>query len=54
MADAAAPLVVLDDLDDAPPVEAAGVLPRSLGRHSYVRLTAEQFEQGRAALEGGL
>jgi EVE domain len=45
------PLVALDDLRKAPPVEAAGVLPRSLGRHSYVRLTAEQFEAGRRAIE---
>jgi hypothetical protein len=37
------PLLVVDPLE-APPVEAAGVLPRSLGRHSYIRLTAEQFE----------
>jgi hypothetical protein len=45
------PLLVLDDLRDAPPVEAAGVMPRSLGRHSYVRLTPEQFELARSALE---
>jgi hypothetical protein len=45
------PLVALTDLRDAPPVEAAGVLPRSLGRHSYVRVTSEQFESGRVALE---
>jgi hypothetical protein len=45
------PLAVLDDLRTAPPVEAAGVLPRSLGRHSYVRLTPTQFEAGRAAIE---
>ena len=44
------PLVTLDDLRDAPPVEAAGVMTRSLGRHSYVRLTPEQFELARAAL----
>ena len=37
------PLLVLDDLREGVPVEAAGVMPRSLGRHSYVRLTAEQF-----------
>ena len=37
------PLQVVDPLE-APPVEAAGVLPRSLGRHSYVRLTPEQFD----------
>jgi hypothetical protein len=45
------PTLVLPDLREAPPVEAAGVLPRSLGRHSYVRLTEEQYEQARAALE---
>jgi EVE domain len=44
------PVVALADLREAPPVEAAGVLPRSLGRHSYVRLTPEQFEAGREAL----
>jgi hypothetical protein len=43
-------LASLDDLRAAPPVQAAGVLPSSLGRHSYVRLTPEQFELGRAAL----
>jgi hypothetical protein len=45
------PVVALRDLREAPPVEAAGVLPRSLGRHSYVRLTPEQFEAGRRAIE---
>src|SRR5215470_15452242 len=44
------PLLLLDDLREAPPVEAAGVFPRSLGRHSYVRITPEQFEAARAAL----
>jgi hypothetical protein len=43
------PLVVVDP-SDAPPVEAAGVLPRSLGRHSYVRLTQAQFDAARAAI----
>jgi hypothetical protein len=45
------PLVVLADLREAPPVEAAGVFPRSLGRHSYIRLTAEQFDAARSAIE---
>jgi SAM-dependent methyltransferase len=45
------PVLFLEDLREAPPVEAAGVLPRSLGRHSYVRLTAEQFDAARAAIE---
>ncbi len=44
------PLLVLDDLRDAPPVEAAGVFPRSLGPHSYVRLTPEQYDAAREAL----
>jgi hypothetical protein len=44
------PLLALDDLGDAPPVEAAGVFPRSLGRHSYIRLTPEQFAAGRDAI----
>jgi len=38
------PLLAVRDLREAPPVEAAGVFPRSLGRHSYVRLTAEGYE----------
>jgi hypothetical protein len=44
------PLVSVRDLNDAPPVEAAGVFPRSLGRHSYIRLTPEQFESAHAAI----
>ena len=44
------PLLVVEDLSEAPPVEAAGVFPRSLGRHSYVRLTEEQFSAGLEAL----
>ena len=44
------PLVAVRDLNDAPPVEAAGVFPRSLGRHSYIRLTPEQFAAARQAI----
>lgn len=44
------PTLALTDLREAPPVEAAGVLPRSLGRHSYIRLTDDQFERARAAI----
>src|SRR4051812_841361 len=44
------PTFALTDLREAPPVEAAGVFPRSLGRHSYIRLSDEQFELARAAL----
>ena len=41
-------LVHVPDLHDAPPVEAAGIFPQSLWRHSYIRLTPEQFERARA------
>jgi hypothetical protein len=44
------PLLALPDLRHAPPVEAAGVFPRSLGRHSYIRLTPEQFLDGHEAI----
>jgi hypothetical protein len=44
------PLLSAPRLSAAPPVEAAGVFPRSLGRHSYIRLTREQFEAAREAL----
>jgi hypothetical protein len=44
------PLLFLADLREAPPVEAAGVFPRSLGRHSYVRLAPEQFAAAREVL----
>ena len=36
---------VLPDLDRAPAVEEMGVFPSSLWRHSYIRLTPEQFDR---------
>jgi hypothetical protein len=48
------PRLALTDLREAPPVEAAGVMPRSLGRHSYVRITREQFEAAMVAIAGAL
>jgi hypothetical protein len=45
------PLTWIKDLHDAPPVQAAGVFPSSLGRHSYVRLTPEQFETARELVQ---
>ena len=48
---AISPLVVVRDLHDAPPVEAAGIFPQSLWRHSHIRLTAEQFDAARALIE---
>jgi hypothetical protein len=46
------PLVAVRDLREGVPVEAAQVFPRSLGRHSYVRLTPEGFEAAREAIAG--
>ena len=43
-------LAAVGRVSEAPPVEAAGVFPRSLGRHSYIRLTPEQFEAGLHAI----
>jgi hypothetical protein len=45
------PLVAVPDLHDAPPVEAAGVWPQSLWRHSHIRLTEEQFSVARRLIE---
>jgi hypothetical protein len=45
------PLIWIDDLDRAPPVQAAGISPSSLGRHSYIRLTGEQFAAARELVE---
>ena len=45
------PLAVVRDLHDAPPVEAAGVFPQSLWRHSHIRLTDEQFTTARELIE---
>jgi hypothetical protein len=43
--------VVVPDLHDAPPVEAAGIFPQSLWRHSHIRLSDEQFDQARALIQ---
>jgi hypothetical protein len=45
------PLVAVPDLERAPPVEAAGIFPQSLWRHSYIRLSAEQFDLARRLIE---
>jgi hypothetical protein len=45
------PLAVVRDLNDAPPVEAAGVFPQSIWRHSHIRLSEEQFMAARALVE---
>jgi len=48
---AISPLVAVADLHDAPPVEAAGVFPQSLWRHSHIRLGEEQFAAARRLIE---
>jgi hypothetical protein len=44
------PLLVIPDLEVAPPVEAIGVLRRSMSQQSHIRLTAEQYERAVEAL----
>ena len=46
------PLILVDDLRDAPPVEAIGVFPQSIWRHSHIRLSEPQFDAARRLLEG--
>jgi hypothetical protein len=45
------PLLVVPDLERAPAVEEAGIFPQSIWRHSYIRLSEEQFERARALVE---
>jgi hypothetical protein len=44
------PLLVIPDLEVAPPVEAIGVFPRSMSQQSHIRLTAEQYARAVEAL----
>jgi hypothetical protein len=48
------PVTVVADLNNAPPVEAAGIFPQSLWRHSHIRLTEEQFESARKLVEAAV
>src|SRR4051794_2343198 len=43
-------VLAIDDLRGAPPVEAAGIFPSSLARHSHMRLTEEGYATGRDAI----
>ena len=45
------PLTLVDDLEAAPAVEAAGIWPQSLWRHSHIRLDDEQFAAARRLIE---
>lgn len=47
------PLAVVRDLHDAPAVEEAGIFPQSLWRHSYIRLSDEQFDAARVLIQAG-
>jgi hypothetical protein len=47
------PLLAVADLRDAPVAEAAGIFPRSLWRHSHIRLSQDQFDAARELIEGG-
>jgi hypothetical protein len=44
------PLIALEDLDRAIPCEEVGVFPSSIWRHSYIRLSPEQFQIARKAI----
>ena len=44
------PLLALDDLDRSIPAEEVGIFPSSIWRHSYIRLSDEQFDAARAAI----
>jgi hypothetical protein len=46
------PLTVVPDLHDAPAAEEAGIWPKSLWRHSHIRLSEEQFALARRLIEG--
>lgn len=44
------PLVVLPDLDRAPPVEAIGVMPRAMSQHSHITITPEHYARAVEAI----
>ena len=46
------PRLVVRDLQEAPAAEEAGIFPSSLWRHSYIRLSPEQFEAARGLIAG--
>ncbi len=42
---AVTPLLVVPRLEDAPPVQAIGIAPRSMSQQSHIRLRAEHYER---------
>jgi hypothetical protein len=45
------PLVAVASLENAPAAEEVGIFPQSLWRHSHIRLSDEQFDGARRAIE---
>ena len=48
------PLSVVEDLEHAPPVEAAGIFPQSIWRHSHIRLDPARFAAARELVEAAV
>ena len=46
------PLLVVPRLEDAPPVEAIGVAPRSMSQQSHIAIEARHYERAVEALAG--
>jgi hypothetical protein len=46
------PLLVVPRLEDAPPVEAMGVAPRSMSQQSHISIIPSQYESAVEALAG--
>ena len=46
------PLIVVPDLDAAPPVQAIGIAPRSMSQQSHIRLAEDHYERAVEALSG--
>lgn len=47
-----APLLVVPRLDDAPPVQAIGIAPRSMSQQSHIRLREDHYAMVAEALAG--
>jgi hypothetical protein len=45
-----APLLLIPSLDDAPPIEACGVMARSMSQQSHISITPETFERAMDAI----
>jgi hypothetical protein len=44
------PLLLVGRIDDAPPIEACGVMARSMSQHSHIAITPEQYLRAVEAL----